>query len=133
VSSALKLFALTLLPMVVAVLLPVDDASAREGRGGGARFTKPHGLSGGHHHHRFRHSHGFRSGTRFGFVLGGASLAPWYYAPAPYHVIPSYPATYIEQDGYWYYCAAAQAYYPYVTQCPGAEWQRVEPTPPPPG
>jgi hypothetical protein len=109
------------------------DGTARGGRGG-AGFSKPH-VSSGHHrhgsgHHRHGHRH-FHSGTRFGFFFGGATLFPWYYAPAPYPVYP-YPADYVEQDGYWYYCPAAQAYYPYVTQCPGAEWQRVEPTPPPP-
>lgn len=122
VAIALKLAALILLPVVVLATMPAEDASAR----GGTRFSKPHGS--GAHSHRFRHSHGWHSGTRFGFFLGGAALYPWYYAPAPYF---SYPNSYVEQDGYWYYCPAAQAYYPYVTQCPGAEWQRVEPPPPP--
>jgi hypothetical protein len=131
VYPALKLVTLTLVPMFVLATWPVDDASARGGRGGGARFAKPHGLSSGHHHHRYRHSHGFRSGSRFGFFVGGAALFPWYYAPPPYYVLPSHPTTYVEQDGYWYYCPAAQGYYPYVTQCPGGEWQRVEPSPPP--
>jgi hypothetical protein len=30
---------------------------------------------------------------------------------------------------YWYYCAAAQGYYPYVKECPGG-WQKVLPQPP---
>jgi hypothetical protein len=131
VALALKFVALTVLPLIVVAMMPADDASARGGRGG-AGFSKPH-VGGGHHSHGSRHSHRFRSGTRFGFFFGGAALVPWYYAPAPYPIYPPYPAGYVEQDGYWYYCPAAQAYYPYVTHCPGAEWQRVEPAPPPPG
>jgi hypothetical protein len=126
VSIALKLVTLALMPVIVFAMMPVEEASAR-GKRGGSGFSKPH-ASGGHHRHHFRHSHGFHS--RFGFFVGGAALVPWYYAPAPYYV-PVHPSTYVEQDGYWYYCPAAQAYYPYVTQCPGAEWQRVDPTPPP--
>ena len=47
------------------------------------------------------------------------------------------PMTYIEQapaaepaqtQGFWYYCAASRAYYPYVKECP-AGWQRVAPQP----
>jgi hypothetical protein len=71
-----------------------------------------------------------------------------YYAPAysyPY-VAPGAawypPATYVEegdtqtappqavsQPNWWYYCAEAQQYYPYVRECPGG-WQRVAPKPP---
>ncbi len=32
---------------------------------------------------------------------------------------------------YWYYCASANAYYPYVPSCPTG-WQAVPATPPPP-
>lgn len=72
--------------------------------------------------------------------------APVVYAPAPV-VVVSPPVTYIEQQpapaapppqaaapnpaGYWYYCAASAAYYPYVQQC-ATGWQRVSPTPPGP-
>jgi hypothetical protein len=121
VPIALKLAALTLLPLIVLATIPAEDASAR----GGTRFGKSN-ASGGHHHHSHRFRHGSRSSRGFGFFIGGATLIPWYYAPAPY-----YPYPYVEQDGYWYYCPAAQAYYPYVTQCPGAEWQRIEPNAPP--
>jgi hypothetical protein len=41
-------------------------------------------------------------------------------APVPVSVQqPTAPA-------YWYYCADAQAYYPYVQQCPGG-WLTVVP------
>jgi hypothetical protein len=81
---------------------------------------------------------------------------PPYYPAYPYPplvVAPSSPPTYIEQgDGapeaapsqppsqpqsatpspsepyWWYYCAEAKAYYPYINTCPTG-WQRVAPQP----
>jgi hypothetical protein len=75
----------------------------------------------------------------------------WYFPPAyaypyPYYYPPAVGAysspTYIEQGSehaapaehggnWWYYCADAKAYYPYVRECPGG-WQRVAPQPPAP-
>ena len=56
--------------------------------------------------------------------------------PQPYYVQP----TTVYAPGYapvmvspapqsWYFCAAANAYYPYVTSCPSG-WQAVSATPP---
>ncbi|MDB5796682.1 MAG: hypothetical protein JWP36_584 [Paucimonas sp.] len=100
-----------------------------------------------HHHH-----HG--GGARFGLFVGvplavGAAYyygAPRYYAPYPYYyppvapvVVSPAPVTYVEQApqvaaapqvaGSWYYCDGAQAYYPYVKECPGG-WRTVPATPP---
>jgi hypothetical protein len=86
-------------------------------------------------------AHQFGPRTHFGFVFGGPVYypAPYYYPPAYYHapavVVPRVPQTYIEKgdatpNDYWYYCAEAKAYYPYVKQCPGG-WQRVTPRQPP--
>ncbi|MDP1651989.1 MAG: hypothetical protein Q8L56_04625 [Rhodocyclaceae bacterium] len=93
-----------------------------------------------------RSHHYPRSSVQFGIYLGG----PWIYPPYyPYPMYPAYPVyvprvyappapppVYIEQQampamepGYWYYCNEAQAYYPYVRECPGP-WQRVAPQPP---
>jgi len=85
------------------------------------------------------HGHG---GPRFGFdvVVGpwwwGAPYyyydSPAYYPPvvaAPLYAAPS-TAQLPAPPAYWYYCAQANAYYPYVSQCPGG-WQAVSPTPPP--
>jgi hypothetical protein len=47
---------------------------------------------------------------------------PSAYAESPVYVEPEQPYS-------WYYCQDAQAYYPYVTSCPGG-WTRVVPTPP---
>ncbi len=81
------------------------------------------------------------SSVRFGVFVGGPAWYPYPY-PYPYYppavvVQPAPPTTYIEQaapetsempSGYWYYCAASKAYYPYVKDCP-AGWQRVAPQP----
>jgi hypothetical protein len=94
--------------------------------------------------------------ARVGVYIGAPAYwyPPYYYPPyyAPYYpgyyyppvvVAPSAPPTYIEQGGgqpavaspqsppepnWWYYCADAKAYYPYVRECP-AGWQRVAPQP----
>lgn len=78
--------------------------------------------------------------VRFGIVFGVPW--PWYY-PAPYYpptIVVQQPApAYVEQAqpetaqprAYWYYCADAKNYYPYVRQCPGG-WQAVPAGPPPP-
>lgn len=95
-----------------------------------------------------RHRHP-RSSVQFGVYVG----TPWLYPPYPYYsypwprvymppvvwpapVVVTPPPVYIEQQqavpvlepGYWYYCNEAQAYYPYVKQCPGS-WQKVSPRP----
>ncbi len=80
-------------------------------------------------------------GVGFGFGF------PAYYYPAPYYYPAYYPYPYypptqvvvqqppvyterqdVHESGYWYYCAAAKGYYPYVKECPGG-WQKVAPQP----
>lgn len=98
------------------------------------------GAHGGHRHHP---PHG-----RIGFYFGYAWPAPFpAYVYPPYYVWPPTvivrpvepPTVYIERgmpqslaqsEAVWYYCRSAQAYYPYVKDCPGG-WERVVPTPPP--
>jgi hypothetical protein len=98
-----------------------------------------HGRHGGH--------------VRFGVFVGAPAFwyypSPYYYAPRYYYdpgvTVPYSPPEYIERGdaqtapeqavpeqarAYWYYCADAKAYYPYVKQCPGG-WQRVAPQPAP--
>ena len=89
--------------------------------------------------------------VHFGVVVGPV-WGPWYYPPT-YYYPPYYPPVvverqvpqvYIEQPqmeppppaptaapqvNYWYFCASAKGYYPYVKECPGG-WQRVLPQPP---
>ncbi|MDK9702194.1 MAG: hypothetical protein OEL20_03580 [Sulfuritalea sp.] len=96
------------------------------------------------HGHGHGHNHGH---VRFGVVIGPFWGGPWHYPP-PYYpryypqvvVQPPAPQVYIEQPApppapvavapanYWYYCAAARGYYPYVKECPGG-WQKVLPQP----
>jgi len=59
---------------------------------------------------------------------------PAYPAFAPPVAVQSQPTTFVQQESpsYWYYCQASQAYYPYVSECPGG-WLQVAPQPPPPG
>lgn len=125
---------LTLL-MVLLVTVATASAFARGGGGrghsGGRHFSGAH--IGGHHF----------GGPRVGFGVIVAAPAFWYYPPLPYYppvaMAPSAPPVYIEQGsessapdrpaGYWYYCADAQAYYPYVKECAGT-WQPVAPQAP---
>jgi hypothetical protein len=80
---------------------------------------------------------------RFGWwwAVGGV----WFFYPAPIYPYPDYVADfYYEppmpdeppvapvagyQPGYWYYCQASGAYYPYVQTC-AVPWTPVPPTPP---
>lgn len=88
------------------------------------------------------HWHHPRTSVELGFYWGGPWWYPRYY---PYPVYgppvvvvppPSPPPVYIEQPraapplepGYWYYCREAQAYYPYVKECP-SPWEKVAPQP----
>jgi hypothetical protein len=112
----------------------------------------------GHHHgHRHGRSHvdigiGFVFGS--GYHRPWYGPAPYYYPP-PYYYGPSYyppvvieraPPVYVERDpqpvapapsmsppppppSTWYYCASANGYYPYVTECPEG-WQSVAAQPP---
>ena len=99
------------------------------------------------------YGHGHGGHVRFGVYVGGPAFWPGYYYGPPYYP-PYYPAVvgapypaaptyYIEQGStqpapapapapsqanWWYHCADAKAYYPYVRECPGG-WQRVAPQP----
>ena len=73
-------------------------------------------------------------------IWSGLYFRPAYYPAPPVVVVPYAPPRYVEReavlpvpvqsDGYWYYCAGSNSYYPYVRECPGG-WQRVSPQPPP--
>jgi len=96
---------------------------------------------------------GFRSHVIIGAPFWGPPFwgPPWYwgpywypypnYVPAPPVVIREEPQVYVQQqppssahqqESYWYYCADAKAYYPYVKECPGG-WLKVVPSTTPPG
>jgi hypothetical protein len=76
------------------------------------------------------HRHG-----HFGVFIG-PYWGPWWY-PSPVIVERSTPVYVDPQpvvveavpgDSYWYFCRAANAYYPYVKECP-AGWEKVLPKP----
>jgi len=103
--------------------------------------VRGHGFR--HHHHRFRGSHRFggprvfiRPSIVVPFGLYGRPYwdaypyPPVVVAPPPVYVQPSPPVVAAPPPPqYWYWCDSAQAYYPYVAQCPSG-WRAVTPTPP---
>lgn len=108
---------------------------------------------GGYGHGGYGHSN-FSFGVAVGAPWGWPYYQPGpyyyperYYSEGPYYR-PYYPPqvivqpapVYVERtelqaappaQNYWYYCAAAKGYYPYVRECPGG-WQPVAPQPPAP-
>lgn len=92
-----------------------------------------------------------RLGVSIGIPIGGPMFYhpfghpyypyhPYYGYPYPQPVIvapAAQPQVWIERGqpdapaaDSWYFCQDSQAYYPYVSQCPGG-WQRVAPRPSP--
>ena len=79
-----------------------------------------------HGGHWFHGEHLGRAG--WWWVVGDG----WYFYPAPVYPYPDPyvpPAAVSLSAGYWYYCGSANAYYPYVTQCPEG-WKPVVPQAP---
>lgn len=109
----------------------------------------------GHGHGHGHHYQGPRVSLSFGPYFGPWGYSPYFYDPffysrrwndRPIVIEQAAPQVYVEQpqmysqaapmaqavpNNYWYFCEAAQAYWPYVKECPGG-WQRVVPQPPPP-
>jgi len=91
------------------------------GWGGGGRWD--HGWHGGHYGWWYIDAGVW---TLYPYYPGYYYGYP-YYAPAPYGYVP--PAPVVNSNlppppQSWYYCDAAQAYYPYVQSCP-AGWRAV--------
>ena len=122
--------------LIIALSLIAQPAYADRGhyRGG-----PPGHYGGGHHHHeRYRGPSPWVGLAIVGALAGMAIMAeqsqPRYVAPAYvepayppqplYMAPPAYPAP---SPGIWYFCRSAQAYYPYVPQCPEG-WQAVPAT-----
>jgi hypothetical protein len=89
--------------------------------------------------HGHGHWHG-HSRVHFGLYFGGPLYWDPYYSYYPSAVVvPQSPPVYVERGdqsaqapesrGWWYFCRASNAYYPYVKHCP-AGWERVSPQPP---
>jgi hypothetical protein len=67
-------------------------------------------------------------GPFWGPSWGAYPYPPVVAAPPPVYVQPTPPVAAAPPPQYWYYCDSAQAYHPYVQQCPGG-WKLVTPTP----
>jgi len=126
----------------------VAPAWADRGHGHFGRDYGEHGH--GRHGRDYRHGHDYR-GWGLGLLAGTAIILaaterrPVYYAAPVYAAPPVYipppvvvvqrapvvavppPQAYVE-PAWWYYCAPAADYYPYVQTCP-AGWTRVSPAP----
>lgn len=107
------------------------------------------GYYGGHYHGGYwgapRVTFGFYGGPWYwgpGYWGGGYWGYPYYggYYPSTTIVVPAEPRVYVERDSapsapadaapqqWWYWCASAKGYYPYVSTC-SEGWQRVPPQP----
>jgi hypothetical protein len=88
----------------------------------------------GYHHHRYRRPSVVivpRVVVPFRPFWVPYAYPPVVVAPPPVYVQPAPPVAVAPPPSppqYWYYCDSAQAYYPYVPQCPGG-WRPVVPTP----
>lgn len=82
-----------------------------------------------------------RGHIHFGVTVG-PYWGPWYFPPPAYYYPPVVverptPPVIIQQPApqiaaptpYWYFCRPANAYYPYVKECPSG-WERVPAQPP---
>ena len=98
--------------LATVALLPVEADAG--GKGGG--------RSSGGKSHAHRHHGGARVFIGAGVYYGWPYYYYYpYYNPADVLLYPP-PHT----DPYWYYCRAANAYYPYVQACAGG-WERYLP------
>lgn len=96
------------------------------GHGGGGHYGGDRGDRGGH-----GGGWGLGGGWIFPALIGGAifydlSQPQTVYVQPPPSYAPSVPPSQVQ---YWYFCPAANAYYPYVPSCP-TEWQLVPAMPP---
>ena len=127
--------------IIFLAILSTTPAYAEGGHGGG-------GHGGGHGGGWGRGGGwGWGGGWIFPALIGGAigyDLAypypgyaqpyPVYGQPYPVYAQPApvyAPGVAPSSVQYWYFCPAANAYYPYVPSCPSG-WQAVLATPPPP-
>ena len=140
----MKLVVKSMVVVLVALLsVPALAGRGSSGRSGGFSHSGAH-FSGGRHFVPGGHfipggrfvpgSHFFRPRPVAVFLGVGIPFYAYYPSPLPYYYdyAPGYyapPAAIPQQQGYWYFCQSANAYYPYVQQCPEG-WQPVVPVPP---
>jgi hypothetical protein len=123
---------LVLAAMLLGGVMASGQVAARGGHGGG--HSGGHmGSSGSHAGSSGSHSGHFSGSGRFvprfhaGVFIGAAPFAPFYLYPplSPDYYYGAPPAG----TPFWYFCASANTYYPYVADCPEG-WQQVVPEPP---
>jgi hypothetical protein len=122
----------SVLLIVLAAALVSEPVLARGKGGSGGGRSGHHSGAGRSAHHSGHHA---RSPIFGGGLVAAPAFWPWWNYPA-YQLAGAYPAAplyYIEQGdeaaapgGEWLYCDGANAYFPYVIECPGG-WQRVAP------
>ena len=120
--ARLAVIAVLVASMSVPVLARGRSGGSHAGRGGHS-FSGTHAGVGHHRPHRF-------FSPRVGVFVGAPLLyAPFLYPPpGSYYPLP--PPVYMQMPSqeHWYFCPGANAYYPYVEECPGG-WQQVAPQP----
>lgn len=124
--------------LAIALIAPMI-ADARPGPGHGGYGSRGHVYvggsyyGGGYYGGYYGGGWGWRGNWAFPLLIGGALMYDMttprtvYVQPDPAYASPVVAA----QAQSWYWCASANAYYPYVTSCPTG-WQAVPATPPPP-
>ncbi len=117
--------------MAVALVSP---AFADGGRGHGRDHGRDHGWSRGGGDWGRGGGWGWRDDWIFPALIGGAVMydlarpqTVYVPQPEPVYAPPNVAASPPVQ--YWYFCPAANAYYPYVPSCPTG-WRAVPATPP---
>ena len=125
----LRLLALAFAAILIGSAVAPDAQARNSGRSGGQASGKGWHGNGSHGGHRYWHG---------GVFIGAGLYAPWYswYGPYPSYYPFAVPVTfeqqYVEQyavpleQGFWYYCRSAGAYYPGVAECPEG-WEQVAP------
>lgn len=140
-----------LMAALMGVTLAFTSVAASAGgyRGGGSGYRHGGGHWHGGHRHWSGHVHfgfggwwpGYWGAPYWGGYWGGYGAPYWGgYAYSPTVVVQQEPRVYVERDDvggavpsngggqWWYWCASARGYYPYVNSCTEG-WQRVPPQP----
>lgn len=124
--------------ILLLAILSATPAYADHGRGGGGWGGEHRGGWGGEHRGGHGGGWGWGGAWMVPALIGSAIVydltrpQPYYVQPAPVYA-PSYVPVYAPvmaspSPQSWYFCAAANAYYPYVSSCPSG-WQAVPATP----
>jgi len=115
-------------------------AQAAVWHGGGAHLVHAQWHGGGYRYYGWHGGHygwwwinGGLWWPYYAYGPGYPYYSPYYGYPGPYYPPANPPASYGNlppQQPLWYYCDAAQAYYPHVQTCPGG-WHPVPAIPAP--